>query len=63
MDLLLINDENKSHFVYIKDFNRPMLNKIKCNSKKHFCRYCLQYFSRKTILIEHKEIWLKINGK
>ena len=22
IDLLLINDENKSHYVYIKDFNR-----------------------------------------
>ena len=24
MDLLLVNDENKSHYVYIKDFNRFM---------------------------------------
>ena len=26
MDLLLIFDENKSHYVYIKDFNRFMFN-------------------------------------
>ena len=27
MDLLLISNENKSHYVYIKDFNRFMCNK------------------------------------
>ena len=26
MDLLLIADENKSHYMYIKDFNRFMCN-------------------------------------
>ena len=35
MDLLLIKDENKSLYIYIKDFDRFMLNrqkiKIKCN--------------------------------
>ena len=29
IDLLLITDENKSHYVYIKDFNRFMCNKTK----------------------------------
>ena len=29
MDLLLINYENKSHYVYIKDFNRFMFSKTK----------------------------------
>ena len=32
--LLLINDENKSHYVYIKDFNRYMFNKKKDKNKK-----------------------------
>ena len=27
MDLLLISNENKSHYMYIKDFNRYMCNK------------------------------------
>ena len=31
--------------------------------KKHFCKYCLQYFSKEKILIEQKEICMKINGK
>ena len=29
MDLLLISDENKSHYMYIKNFNRFMCNKTK----------------------------------
>ena len=34
MDLLLIFDENTSHYVYVKDFNRFMLNKAKDKNKK-----------------------------
>ena len=68
MDLLLIfecnsHGENKSHYVYIKDFNRRMFNKSKNKNKKHFCRYCLQCFSSENILTEHKENCLIINGK
>ena len=37
MNLLLITDENKSHYVYIKDFNRFMCNNSKSNNKKYFC--------------------------
>ena len=29
MDLLLLNDEDKSHYVYIKDFDRFMFHKVK----------------------------------
>ena len=59
-DLFMISDENNSHFVYIKDFNRFMCNKTKCKNKKHFCRYC---FSSEKVLAEHKKVCLKINGK
>ena len=41
----MITNENKSHYVYIKDFNRFMCNKAKCKNRKHFCKYCLQCFS------------------
>ena len=58
MDLLLITDENKPHYVYIKDFNRFM-----CNNKKKFCRYCLQRFTSERVLIDHKENCLIINDK
>ena len=38
MDLLLTTDENMSHYVYIKDFNRFMCNKTKNKNKKYFCK-------------------------
>ena len=36
MDLLLISNENKSHYVYIKDFDRFMCNKTKNKIKNIF---------------------------
>ena len=58
-----ITDENKSHYVCIKDFNRFMCNKTKIKNKKDFFKCCLQCFSSEKILIEHKENSLIINGK
>ena len=55
MYLLLISDQNKSHYVYIKDFNRFMYNKTKNKNKKYFCKCYLQCFSSKKVLIEHGE--------
>ena len=40
MDLLLISNENKSHYDYIKDFIRFMCNKTKNKNKKYFCKCC-----------------------
>ena len=56
MDLWLITDESKSHYVYIKDFIRFMCNKTKNKNKKYLCKYCLQYFRSEKVLIEHKKI-------
>ena len=61
MDLLLISDKNKSHYVYIKGFNRFMCNKTK--NKKKICKCCLQCFSSEKAFIEHKGNCLVINGK
>ena len=60
--LLLINDD-KSHYVYIKDFNTFMFHKTKNKNKKWFCRSCLQSCSSENVLIKHKEGCLSINGK
>ena len=53
MDLLLLID-NKSYYVYIKDFDRFMFHKTKNKNKKWFCKSCLQCFSSKNVLITHK---------
>ena len=63
MDLLLISNQSKSHYVYIKDFDRFMFNKTKNKNKKFFCRCCLQCFSSEEVLIKHKKDGLTINGK
>ena len=44
MDLLLIIKENKSHYVYIRDFYRFMFQKTKNKNKKNFCESCFQRF-------------------
>ena len=62
MDLLHIFDDDKSHYVYIKDFGRFMFLKMKNKNKKYYCKSCLQYFSSKILLAEHKETCLSING-
>ena len=41
MDLLLLINGDKSHYVYIKDFNTFMFHKTKNKNKKWFCRSCL----------------------
>ena len=63
MGFLVISDENKSHYVCIKNFYRFMSNKIKNKNKKYLCKCCLQCFSSGKILIEHKENCLVINRK
>ena len=63
MYLLFLIDNDKSHYVYIKDFNRFMFHKTKNKNKKWFCKSCLQCFSSENVLIKHKENCLSINGK
>ena len=48
MDLLLIIDESKSNYVYIKDFDKFMFHKTN-NENKNYCKSCLQCFSSKNV--------------
>ena len=63
MDLLLLTDDDKSHYVCIKNSDKFMFHKTKNKNKKLFCRSCLQYFSSEIVLIKHKEYCLSINDK
>ena len=63
MDLLLLIDDDKSHYVYMKDFDRFMFHKTKNKNEKWFCKSCLQCFSSENVWTEHKEDCLSINGK
>ena len=62
LNVLLISNEEKSHYVFIKDFNRLMYSKTKHKDRKHFCMSCLQNFTTKEILNNHRERCLSING-
>ena len=61
MDLLLVANESKSHYVYIKDFDRFTFHKPKNKIKKYFCMSFLRSFSSKNVLTEHK-VCFSING-
>ena len=63
MDFLLLINDGKSHYVYIKDFDRFMFYKTKNRNKKWFCRSCLQCFSGENVLIKRKENYLSIKDK
>ena len=62
MDLLLVIDNEKLHYVYIKEFERFMFHKRNERNKKYFCKSYLQCFSSKNVLAEHKKVCLSING-
>ena len=62
LNLLLITEKYKFHYVFIKDFNRLILSKTKHKDKKHFFMSCLQHFSTKEILNNYRKQFLLING-
>ena len=61
LNLLLITEKDKSHYVFIKDFNRLMFSKTKHKDKKHFCMSCLQSFTTEDILNNHRKRCSLIN--
>ena len=63
MSLLLITEDEKKHYVLIKDFDKLMYNQSKHKERKHFCVYCLQCFSSESILAKHTSNCLTINDK
>ena len=59
----MIDEGDRSHYVYVKDSNRLLFNKTKSKNKKWFCMRCLQHFSSESVLKKHKENCLVINGE
>ena len=54
LNLLLITEKDKSHYVFTKDFNRLTFSRTKHKNKKHYCMSCLQNFTTEEILSNHK---------
>ena len=61
LNLLLITEKDKFHYVFIKDFNRLMFSRTKHKDKKHHCMSCLQSVTTEKILSNHKKQCLLIN--
>ena len=65
MDLLLLDDDYKSNYVYIKDFDKFMFHKTKKTTKKEKNGFVKVFYSALVmkVLTELKEDCLSINGK
>ena len=61
--MLIIGEEGKRHYVFIKDFNTLINDDTLHRGTKHFCRYCLQTFSTEEMLKRHIKDCFKINDK
>ena len=64
LNVLLITNEKKSNYVFIKDFDKLMYSKAKTKTKhkNYFCMACLQNFIIEKILNNHKKSCLFLNG-
>ena len=63
VDLLLIGEIEKNHYVLIKDFNTLMYDHRLHRRRKIFCHYCLQGFRTVEKLEYHVKDCFKINRK
>ena len=62
LNSLLITGKGKSHYVFIKDFNRLKFSRTKHKDKKHHFMSCLQSVTTEERLSNHKKQCLLING-
>ena len=53
IEMLLLKDETKSHYVWIKNLSRFLRHLTKHDWVAHYCRYCLHPFCRADLLSEH----------
>ena len=60
VDLLLIGEEGKSHYVFVKHFITFIYDHTLHHGRKYFCCYCLQAFSTEKILKRILKIDLKL---
>ena len=58
IDLLLIGEKSKRHYVLIKDLNTFMYDHTLHCGRKHFCCYYLHAFSTEKILKHHNNLIL-----
>ena len=57
----VMTEKGKFHYTFIKDFNSLMFSRTKHKDKKHCCMSCLQNFTTKELLSNHKKQCLFFN--
>ena len=62
LELLWIEEGDKSHYVLIKNFDQFMTSFTKHHGRKYFCLHCLHCCSSARVLEMHREDCLAING-
>ncbi|XP_033761654.1 uncharacterized protein LOC117343421 [Pecten maximus] len=53
VDLLMISDQKKSHYCWIKNVDRLLSDQHTCKNRYFHCIYCLQGFTKQRILNDH----------
>lgn len=53
VNLLLITEDDNSHYCWIKDFNKLCYDQTKHNNKKHYCLRCITNHGSEGALEEH----------
>ena len=56
VNLLLIQDNEKSHYSLIKNLDMMLSSGTKHKTRIYYCIYCLHGFSKKDLLLKHKPI-------
>ena len=62
VNLLITSNEETSHYVLIKDFNKLCCNVTRKGYKKHFCMQCIQNFTSEEKLQKHIPECMTINN-
>ena len=62
LELLWIEEGDKSHYVLIKDLDRFMFSFNDHKEKKYFCLRCLHCCSSASVLEDHKQDCMLLNG-
>ena len=60
IDLLKLEEGNKSHYVFVKDYNRLIGSQTNKNTiRKYHCRYCFHGFQSEKLLNSHYQMGCK----
>lgn len=62
INLLRVRDDNKFHYIMIKNFNKLCFSTTKHEHTKYFCYHCLHGFKNEDVLSEHSKICGSVNG-